>query len=296
MSGLGIVDRLARSTVVLDAGMGAALLDRGLAVGRCPETWNVERPDAVREIHASHLEAGSDVVQTNTFGANAIRLAGYALASEVRPLNLAAARIAREAAEAAGGRLVAGNIGPSGAFLPPVGDASHAVLEEAFAEQAAALEAGGVDYLAIETMTDLNEALLALQGAKKASSLPITVCLSFEKRPRGFFTMMGQKPGASARVLADNGACAVGANCSIGSGMLVELCPEFASGCDLPIIVKPNAGLPEMVEGRAAYRQDPEAFGRDVAAAVEAGARAVGGCCGTDHRHIAAIVSALAAT
>jgi len=192
-------------TVLLDGGMGSALIARGLTGGGCSELWNVERPDDVLAVHAGYLAAGSVAIQTNTFGGSAPALAGHGLASEMEALNRAGAGIARRAVEehGAGGRIVAGNIGPSGRFLPPVGDADPAELTDAFAAQAAALADGGVDYVAIETMIDIEEALCALRGARRATDLPVTVCLTFEQRPRGFFTVMGNPLLAATHILAD---------------------------------------------------------------------------------------------
>ncbi len=286
-----------RSPVLLDGGMVTALIARGFTGGGSPELWNVERPDDVLAVHAGYLEAGSVVIQTNTFGGNGLALLGHGLASEMEALNHAAACIARRAIEqhGQGGRLVAGNLGPSGSFLPPVGDADPGELTEAFSAQAAALAAGGVDYLAIETMTDVEEALCALHGARRATDLPVTVCLTFEKGPRGFFTMMGNPLEDTARTLADAGADAVGANCSIGSETLLEACPLLVAASPVPVVVKPNAGLPELEDGQPLYRQAPRDFARDMAAMARLGARAVGGCCGTDEHFIAALASELAA-
>jgi len=278
-------------TVLLDGGMGSALIARGLVGGGCSELWNVERPDTVGAVHAGYLAAGSVAIQTNTFGGSAPALGSHGLASEMEALNRAGACIARRAVEqhGAGGRIVAGNIGPSGRLLPPVGDADPDELTDAFAAQAAVLSAAGVDYVAIETMIDIEEALCALRGARQATDLPVTVCLTFEKRPRGFFTVMGNPLLRAAQILADAGADAVGANCSIGSAAMLEACSLLGAASPLPVIVKPNAGLPEMRDGRTVYRQSPEDFARDVAAMARLGARAVGGCCGTDERFIAAL-------
>lgn len=280
--------------VLLDGGMGSALIARGLESGKSPELWNVDHPDRVEEVHAGYYAAGSDVVQTNTFGGSPFILAKHGLDGRVEEINRAAARIARTAAEVArerGGveKLVAGDIGPSGVLLPPVGNADPAELEEGFGRQAAALAEGGADYISIETMMDLNEALCALRGARATTNLPVTVCITFDRKKRGFFTMMGNTPAQCAIALADEGAIAVGANCSIGSDAMIELCPQLVDAAGVPVIVKPNAGLPDMEEGRPVYRQTPAEFARDAAALVALGARAVGGCCGTDERFITAV-------
>ncbi len=285
-----------RRPLLLDAAMGSALIARGLARGRPPEAWNLERPEVVEAVHAHHLAAGSEVIQTNTFGGNELVLATHGLTTKMEALNRAGVRIARRAAEAAGGipRIVAGSMGPSGELLAPAGSADPDVLTEVFAGQAATLESAGADMLAVETMTDLREALCALRGALSATGLPVTVCLNFERNEQGFFTLMGDRlEGAVAR-LADAGATAVGANCSGGSEALLEATPGLVRASPVPVIVKPSAGLPEVSEEGLVYRQDPQAFARDLAAAGRLGAAAVGGCCGTDHRFVAALAAQLA--
>lgn len=285
------------STVLLDGGMGSALIARGLTGGGCPELWNVERPDDILAVHMGYLAAGSMVIQTNTFGGTALALANHDLASKMETLNREGAYIARRAVEQHGvaGRLVAGNMGPSGRFLPPVGDSGPDELEAAFAAQASVLAAARVDYIAIETMIDIQEALCALRGTLRVTDLPVTVCLTFEKRPRGFFTVMGNPLAEAVGRLAEAGAFAVGANCSIGSDAMLEACPLLCAASPVPVIVKPNAGLPEIKDGQPVYRQTPESFAHDVAAMARQGARAVGGCCGTDERFIAALARKLAA-
>jgi methionine synthase I (cobalamin-dependent) len=293
-------ERLLGDTVLLDGGMGSALIARGLQPGACPELWNAERPDEVRDIHTAYFAAGSEVVQTNTFGGSAPALAVHALADRMAELNRAGARLARRAIEAATAvagpspRWVAGCLGPTGLYLSPVGDADPAALEDAFAAQAAALAEGGADYLSIETMSDLREALCALRGARRGAALPVTVCLTFERKKHGFFTLMGDRLEEAPRALADAGATAVGANCSVGSETMLEACPILLEASPVPVIVKPNAGLPEIVDGRAVYRQTPEDFAEDVAAMARMGAAAVGGCCGTDASFVAALRRELA--
>ncbi len=282
---------LRERVILLDGGMGSALIARGLESGSCPELWNLERPRDVAEIHAAFVRAGSDVVQTNTFGGHPSLLDRHGLGERTEEIHRAAARIAREAAGEE--CLVAGNLGPSGLLLPPVGDADPDLLEEGFARQVAALEEGGVDYVSVETMMDLREALCAVRAARRAGRLPVTACMTFDRKKRGFFTMMGDEPGECMRALADEGAIAVGANCSLGSEAMIELCPRLVADAPVPVIVKPNAGLPETEAGRPVYRQDPHDFARDGAALVRHGASAVGGCCGTDGRFIAALKTAL---
>jgi len=286
-----LTELLQRRIVLLDGGMGSSLISRGLASGQCPERWNLERPDEIRAVHATFLQAGCDLIQTNTFGGHPAVLAKHGLDVEMEQINRAGARLAREVAGE--GKLVAGNLGPSGILLPPLGDAEPEAVQDGFARQAAALAEGGVDSISVETMMDLEEAVLALRGALSATNLPVTVCLTFDKKKRGFFTMMGNRPEQCVARLAEEGAAAVGANCSIGSDAMLELCAQLVETASLPVILKPNAGLPELLDGRPIYRQDPVEFAAHMAEAVRAGARAVGGCCGTDARFIAALRTAL---
>lgn len=277
--------------LLLDGAMGSALIARGLAQGQPPERWTLERPDQVEEVHRLHLAAGSAVIQSNTFGANDLALARHGLGGRMVELNAAAVRIARRAAEQAAARdgvprWVAGNIGPAAA---PVGEADPDHVTAVFGRQAAALEAAGADSLSIETMYDLREALWALRGALRATDLPVTVCLTIGRTDRGFSTPAGDRMEDAARSLAAAGATAVGLNCSVGSAVLLDATPLLVAACPVPVIIKPNAGLPEVTSRGLLYRQEPEAFARDMAAAASLGAAAVGGCCGTDDRFIAAL-------
>jgi 5-methyltetrahydrofolate--homocysteine methyltransferase len=294
---------LSQQVVLLDGGMGSALLAGGAAPGTCLELTNLQRPELVQAVHADHLRGGAVVLQTNTFGASPLALARHGLADRFEPINRAAVELARAAIAAfasapghdAAAYLVAGNIGPSGSFLPPVGSADLHELKASFAAQAEVLEASGVDSLSIETMSDLREASCALAAARHATSLPVTVCLTYEQRKRGFFTLMGDQPEVAVQALAEGGAIAVGANCSVGSTALRELCPILVAASPVPVICKPNAGLPELHDGRTIYRQSPQDFAADMVAMVRLGARAVGGCCGTDGKFLAAVSRALEA-
>lgn len=298
MTGQDIVSRFRSGPLLLDGGMGSALIDRGLQGGGSSELWNLERPDDVRAIHAGYLAAGCDVIQTNTFGGSAPALARHGLENKIDEVNRTGARLARDEAEIHAARhgtrpLVAGDMGPSGLLLPPVGDADRGELRDLFAAQASSLAEGGADYIAIETISDREEALCAIRGARQATSLPITACLTFDFKPRGFFTLMGNKPADSMKVLADEGVMAAGANCSIGSAQMIELLSLLLKEAQLPVIVKPNAGMPELVGDRAVYRQSPEDFAADGVKMVQSGAAAIGGCCGTDHLFLQALARSL---
>lgn len=288
--------RLAAGPLLLDGGLGSLLIAEGLEPGRAPEWWLLERPGRVAAAHAGYVAAGSDVIATATFGASPPKLASAGLAGRCRELNELGARLAREAAQAgaAGGApvLVAGDIGPSGLLLPPVGGADEARLEAAFAEQAEALAGAGVDLLLIETMYDRREALAAVRAARR-TSLPTLACLTCEARRRGWFTVMGDALVPSLQELAAAGADAVGFNCSVTSDVMVAMAAAAAPQLGVPLIAQPNAGQPRATPAGVVYDADPAAFARDLAAMADAGARLLGGCCGTTPAFIAAARRAL---
>jgi 5-methyltetrahydrofolate--homocysteine methyltransferase len=278
--------------LLLDGGLGSMLIAAGLEAGRAPDCWNLERPDRVEAVHLAYADAGADIVHTNTFGANPARLAVAGLAGRCVEVNVAATAIARRAA---GGRaLVAGDIGPSGHALPPVGTARLDELREGFRLQAGALAGAGVDLLSIETMTDVREALAAVEAAAE-TGLAVIASMTFEARRRGAFTVMGDPLVESLRRLAAAGAAAVGLNCSVTAEVMLAMVREAAPALGVPLAAQANAGQPEMREGEIAYRADPDEFARQAVAMVESGARLIGGCCGTTPEFIARIAAALAA-
>jgi methionine synthase I (cobalamin-dependent) len=276
--------RLAAGPLLLDGGLGSLLIAWGLPQGHSPVRWNLERPDRVREAHRLYARAGSDVVHTNTFGANAPKLAAADLEGRCREVNTAGVRLAREGCE--GTRcLVAGDIGPSGVHLPPLGSATPAELDAAFAEQVEALVEAGVELLSIETMYDRREALAALRACLP-SNLPVLVSMTFEQKKRGFFSIMGDALGPTLAELSAAGANAVGMNCSVTSEIMMAMVREAAVATQAPISAQPNAGQPRATPEGVVYDADPDAFARDLVAMVGAGARLVGGCCGSDPEFI----------
>jgi 5-methyltetrahydrofolate--homocysteine methyltransferase len=279
-------------TLLLDGGLGSALIGRGLALGTPPERWNLERPEDVVAVHRAYVDAGSDAVHTNSFGASPARLAAFGLAERCEELNRAAVALAR----AAGARFVIGDVGPTGEYLPPVGTGALDAWRASFARQGRALLAAGVDALHVETMSDLREARAALEALLEvAGEVPVMVSMTFERKRRGFFTVMGDPLGASLAALAADGAAAAGANCSIPSGEMAALVEEALSVAAAPLIVQPNAGRPEQAgDGAFRYAQGPDEFAADMATAVRRGVRAIGGCCGTDARFIGALRRSIA--
>jgi len=271
--------------VLLDGGLGSMLLARGLRPGDAPDRMTLEQPETVAAVHAGYVEAGSDAIHANTFGANPIRLAHFGLADRCRELNERAVAVARSA----GPGFVIADIGPTGEYLPPVGTGERSRWEDAFGVQAEALLAAGVDAIHLETLSDVREAETALDVVRGLDpALPVLVSLTFERKKRGFFTIMGDPLAASLNRLAEGGATAVGANCSVASGDMRDLAREAREGVAAPLVFQPNAGQPIPGE-TVTYAQSPEDFAAGMLAVVREGAAAVGGCCGTDPRFIRAL-------
>jgi 5-methyltetrahydrofolate--homocysteine methyltransferase len=284
--------------LLLDGALGTLLMSMGLETGRAPEAWVLEHPDRVEAAHRLYVEAGSDVFHTVTFGANPIRLEEAGLgAACCRELNARAVEIARRAAAARPGVLVAGDVGPTSRFFPPVGNATEGELRAAFEEQAAALAGAGIDLFSIETMVDAREARIALEAAR-ATGLPVVVSMTFEAKKRGAFTMMGDPLGPSLRALAGAGAAAVGLNCSLTSGAMVPLVREARAALPpgVRLCAQPNAGIPRPTATGIVYDAHPDSFAADLAEMAAAGADLLGGCCGTDPDFIRATRARLAAS
>ncbi len=295
MSGQSLASRLAEPgpVLILDGGMGSMLLARGLAAGEAPERWNLERPEELVTIHERYVEAGSEAIHTNTFGANTIRLDGFGLADQCSEINQRAVELARRAEP----RLVLADIGPTGEYLPPVGKAEPEAMRAAFLQQASALATAGVDGFHIETMSDLREALLALEAVQQAApGAAVLVSLTFDRKRRGFFTVMGNAAKDAGRTLAQAGATAVGANCTLTSPDMVALARELVesvSDSATPVVIQANAGQPRLEDGQVHYPHDPEAFAQDAVQMARCGVRAIGGCCGTEPATISALKSKL---
>ncbi len=270
--------------VFWDGAMGTQLIGRGLA-GQAPELWNLERPDEIREIHRDYVLAGSDVIQTNTFGANRLKLKGAGLESRLYQINLSAVKLAKEAA--GGKALVAGDIGPTGEMMEPMGSLTVEQTEAAYQEQASILAEAGVDLFNIETMFDLAEAQAAIRALKSAAPrIPVAAEMTFKKNRRGFFTMMGVSPEKAVRGMAEAGAEVVGANCSIGPKEMVELVRELRAHTVLPILAQANAGDPKLEHGKEVYGVSAKQFAEFARPTFDAGAEAIGACCGSSPEFI----------
>lgn len=283
---------LSRQRVVLfDGAMGTMLFSHGLPLGTPPELWNLSHPEIVLKIHQKYIQAGADVVQTNTFGASRLKLRKSGMEKKIEKINESAVKIARKTCPE--GKYVAGNIGPSGDFLEPVGKAKFKELKKTFSEQARILHSAGVDLFSVETMYDLREALAAIEGVREVSPLPLFVCMTFEKKDKGYFTLMGDEVSSSLKRLKESGADAVGANCTLGSREMVKLASVMKKSTELPLIVQPNAGMPKLVKGKTVYLQKPASFAGDILRMVKSGANVVGGCCGTTPEFIRMIKRSL---
>ena len=296
MSGAGLLERLQRGEIVVGDGAWGTMLiaEAGLPPGAPPERVLLDAPEIVGAIARRYLDASAEILTTDTFGGTPLRLAAHGLAERCEEINRRAVELAREAA---GGRaLVSGSVGPTGTLLAPLGPAPPAEVEAAFERQLAALAAAGADLFCIETMTDLAEALLAVRAAKRvAPGVPVVATMTFDPTPRGIFTVMGVTPARAAAALVEAGADVVGANCGNGIEAMVAVVAELAQHAVVPLAVRPNAGLPRLVDGVLAWPETPEFFATRAPALVAAGARLIGGCCGTTPEHVRALRVALGA-
>ena len=280
---VALVDRLSSKILILDGGMGTSLQARGLPRGHPPDLWSIERPEEVRQVHETFLEAGADIIFTNTFGASRLRLDRYGWGDRVRELNRAAVGLARAASQ--GIALVAGDIGPCGPVAATFRQLSRPEATSIYAEQIAALASAGVDLLVIETISDLQEMEVAVAAARSvASDLPVLALLTFT---RDGILRSGEGPAAAARALEAMGVDIVGANCSFGFASLLPICEEMAKATSLQLAIKPSAGVPPMPPHSINEAADY------VRQFVEAGASLVGGCCGVDPVMLRAIALAV---
>ena len=293
MSRPTIVSALAAGKpLVSDGAWGTMLQSLGLKPGECPELWNLERSDQVYNVALQYAEAGADMLETNSFGGNRFKLAHYGVGRQCGEINQAAARLSRRAA--GDNRWVLGSVGPSGRMLL-LGDVTAEQLYDAFVEQVTALQRGGCDAICVETMSDIEEARLAVRAAREHTALEVIATFTFERTLQGDYrTMMGTSPLEATSAMLDAGADIVGTNCGNGFARMIEIVREIRDGFpDKPILVHANAGLPIHRDGVDHYSDTPETMASLAPQLVAAGASVVGGCCGTGPQHIRAIRQAL---
>lgn len=272
--------------IVFDGGMGTMLQQHGLKAGELPESYNIEKPEIILEVHKAYIDAGAEIITTNTFGANRFKLKASDMC--VEEVVKSAVRIAREAA---GDRLVACDIGPTGQLMEPYGTLSFNDACDAFKEQVIAATSAGADVILIETMSDIYEAKAAILAAKENSDLPVICTMTFQSDGR---TLTGSDPMTMVNIISNLGVDALGLNCSLGPKEMMPLLKEVLKYSPIPVIVQPNAGLPIIENGNTVYKVDPEMFGEYMAEMAKLGAAILGGCCGTTPDHIKAIRKAIA--
>ncbi|AQQ08917.1 Bifunctional homocysteine S-methyltransferase/5,10-methylenetetrahydrofolate reductase [Sedimentisphaera cyanobacteriorum] len=278
-------------TLVSDGAWGTYLQRKGLEPGECPEKWNLDKPDEVLDIAQSYANAGADMIGANSFGGSKLKLEHYGLSDKCFEINKAAAEISRKAAGE--DKWVLGSLGPCGKMLL-MGDVTEEQMYESFAEQVKGLEAGGADAICVETMSDVQEASLAVKAAKDHTECEVICTLTYEQTTGGEYrTMMGIDPQAGTKAAIEADADIVGTNCGNGFERMIDIVKQIKTVCgDMPILIHANAGLPENVDGVDVFPDTPEFMASLVKDITKAGANVVGGCCGTTPEHISAIAQA----
>jgi 5-methyltetrahydrofolate--homocysteine methyltransferase len=282
-----ILKKLLSEILVCDGAMGTELQRRGLPSGSCPEEYNVTHPEVVEEILQDYLEAGADILTTNSFGGNRVRLKEYGFEHRAREFSMRSVEIAKQVGQ--GECYIAGSLGPTGQILEPLGPASQSDAAEAFQEQADALAEGGADFILIETMMSIDEAELAVKAAKRISGLIVAATMSFEVGPKGSRTMWGVSIPTAVSRLTLAGADIIGSNCGRGFDYMVRIVQEMRPLTAKPLVAQPNAGLPELVDGKWVYSETPATIKPKAEGLLRSGANILGGCCGTTPDHIRTI-------
>lgn len=277
--------------LVSDGAMGTFLQAKGLQGGECPEEWNISHPDVVKSIAKAYIAAGSDIVETNSFGGSSYKLNEYGFGDKVTEFNQAAARLAKEAAE--GKVYVAASVGPTGQIVEEEGgNVTEEDLYNSFKEQMMALERGGADALCIETISSVTEAVQAIKAARDNTKLPVICTFTFEPGARGFRTMMGIDPARAVEEAVAAGAHIIGANCGNGITNMIEITRQMRRAAPaVPILIHANAGMPVFEDGKTVFKDTPEQMASQVDDLIKAGANIIGGCCGTSPTHIEKMAS-----
>lgn len=282
-------ERLKQEKVLVsDGAIGSLLFEKGLNPGDCPERFNLEHPEVLAEIAQAYLQAGADIIQTNTFGASPLKLSDYNLDDKTKDINQKAVEIVKQVVNSK--TFISGSVGPTGKMLLPYGDIEPTVMKENYKRQIGILIESGVDLLCIETMTDLNEAVIAIQSAREISSdIPIIATMTFDVIPQGCVTIMGHGLAKVCNKLEETGANVIGSNCGNGTKNMITIAKEFIANSKLPVIIQSNAGIPTIIDDQVFYQETPEEFANFTKILIELGVSIIGGCCGTTPNHIRAI-------
>lgn len=270
--------------LLCDGAMGTELQRRGLKVGDCPEEYNLSHPQIIQSIHKDYFEAGSEIVETNTFGANRVRLKFFGLENKVREINLAAVDNAKAVRPES--RFIAGSIGPLGEILEPLGTISEDLAYEVFTEQAKAFQEAEVDVIFIETMMSIQEAVIAVKAVKENCQLPIAASMTFEHGKSGLRTPWGVDIKTAVNELTKAGADIIGSNCGNGFDEMLRVISEMRVLTSLPLLAQANAGIPQLVDGKLVYNETPEMIAPKVSELLRLGVNIIGGCCGTGPNHL----------
>jgi 5-methyltetrahydrofolate--homocysteine methyltransferase len=292
---VSILERIKKGEILIaDGAMGSLLMARAkdLIQGKCPEVINLSRPDILEEVASLYLEAGADIIQTNTFGGSPLKLSDYSLDEKTEEINRTAVQAVKKVVE--GKAYVSASCGPSGKMLKPYGNIDPDVMYESFLRQLRVVIEAGVDIICVETMIDIEEAALAIKAAKSISpSTPVMATMTFDKTPRGFFTMMGVNIEKAAKELEAAGAYIIGSNCGNGIENMILIAREYKEFTSLPLIIQSNAGLPEMKGEEVVYPETPEFMAKKSKELAAVGVSIIGGCCGTTPDHIRVIGQAV---
>jgi 5-methyltetrahydrofolate--homocysteine methyltransferase len=283
---------LAGETLCGDGGWGTQLMARGLKPGDSPEALNLSSPEALVEVAALYVDAGAELITTNTFGGSSLKLHSYGLDDRTEEINRAAVEVLKPVV--ADKAYISASVGPTGKLLKPYGDTEPEAIAEAFNRQMGALVEAGADFICVETMIDLGEARLAIEAARSHSEdIPIIATMTFDETPRGFFTTMGVTVEQACSGLVEAGADVVGSNCGNGIDKMLEIAAEFAAHSSVPVIIQSNAGVPENKAGEVIYPESPEFMAERVGQLMDHGVAIIGGCCGTGPDHIRALRAAI---
>ncbi|MCH8069977.1 MAG: homocysteine S-methyltransferase family protein [Candidatus Marinimicrobia bacterium] len=284
-----LLDRLSNGEIIVaDGAIGTILIQNGLKPGDCPESFNLDKPDILKEITKLYLKSEAEIIQTNTFGASPMKLSSYGLEEKTEEINQKAVSIVKRIVN--GNAYISGSCGPTGGILQPYGDVEPDEIFQGFKRQIQALIIAGVDVICIETMISLQEATLAVKASKAVSpKTPVIATMTFDKTTKGYYTIMGVNVKEAAAGLEEAGADIIGSNCGNGIENMVEIAFEFKKVTSFPLIIRSNAGQPKIKNGQLFYPEKPEFFAEKIPELIDAGVAIIGGCCGTNPEYIRAI-------